>query len=517
MPQGGENRGGRWYLLDMMRLLVVVCLAAIAARAEPLVLEGTLDGPEGGFAYLPFEVPEGIREIEVRHDDLSKANIIDWGLDDPNGFRGWGGGNPERVFIGESMASRSYLAGPIPAGRWRVVMGLARINERPINHRVEITLRTTPSRPVDPTLAPYVPAPPIMKGRRWYAGDLHVHSWESGDSYVAPDEVAVFARSRSLDFVELSDHNTTAQLWRMADVQPRNPDVLLIPGVEFTTYAGHANGIGATRWVNHRIGDSTTIEEAAAAFAAQGAVLSINHPVLDLGKGCIGCSWKHVVPESVGAVEIGTGAASKTGRLFGDSAIAWWDALLDEGRHLAPVGGSDDHSAGHGRGLFDSPIGSPTTRVLADELSVEAIVAGIRAGRTVVQLEGPNDPMVELTSRGEPVGCSLVGEQVEIHARVTGGRGHQLQFVVDGGAREPVTVDADPFDATLMLESPPEGETRVRAEVLVEGRRRTVTGHLWFSRGAGERGGCHCNAIPQAMPLALVGLLLRRRRSTVQS
>ena len=26
-------------------------------------------------------------------------------------------------------------------------------------------------------------------------------------------------------------------------------DFLLFPGVEFTTYQGHANGIGATKWV----------------------------------------------------------------------------------------------------------------------------------------------------------------------------------------------------------------------------------------------------------------------------
>ena len=42
--------------------------------------------------FLPFDVPEGVAEIEVRHSDLSSENILDWGLDDPNGFRGWGGG-----------------------------------------------------------------------------------------------------------------------------------------------------------------------------------------------------------------------------------------------------------------------------------------------------------------------------------------------------------------------------------------------------------------------------------------
>jgi hypothetical protein len=34
--------------------------------------------------------------------------------------------------------------------------------------------------------------------------------------------------------------------------------------------------------------------------------------------------------------------------------------------------------------------------VYATELSVPAILAGVRAGRTVVKLQGPDDPMVDL-------------------------------------------------------------------------------------------------------------------------
>jgi hypothetical protein len=80
--------------LHLAWIAAILVLAASAAGAqEPcpgLVLQGTVpDGPETHF-FLPFEVPEGIAEIEVRHDDLSSENILDWGLDDPNGFRGWG-------------------------------------------------------------------------------------------------------------------------------------------------------------------------------------------------------------------------------------------------------------------------------------------------------------------------------------------------------------------------------------------------------------------------------------------
>ena len=53
---------------------------------------------------------------------------------------------------------------------------------------------------------------PLSMEARWYAGDLHAHSRESGDAKPTIDELVTFARSQGLDFVELSDHNTVSQL-----------------------------------------------------------------------------------------------------------------------------------------------------------------------------------------------------------------------------------------------------------------------------------------------------------------
>ena len=58
----------------------------------------------------------------------------------------------------------------------------------------------------------------------------------------------------------------------------------------------------------------------------------------------------------------------------------------------------DDHKAGVMLGQFQSPIGNPTTMVLADELSVAGIIDGVKNGRTVVKLQEPSDPMIDLVS-----------------------------------------------------------------------------------------------------------------------
>jgi len=475
-----------------MRLApVVFCwlLASPAVAAETkLVLDGDVppDGPDHFF--VPFDVPPGTVEIEVQHDDLSADNILDWGLDDPAGFRGWGGGNSEPALVGVDAASRSYVAGPIAAGQWRVVVGKAKIVETPASYALTVILRDAPTLPSQPERTPYAANAGLGGGPRWYAGDFHVHSRESGDAIPPLDEIAELARSRGLDFVEISDHNTLTQLEFMVDAQSRHPDLLFVPGMEFTTYAGHANAIGATAWVDHKIGQpGVTIAAAATAFTAQGALLSINHPALDLGDVCIGCAWKHEVPPSLAAVEIATGGLDKAGKFFTDDATAFWDMLCAQGMHVAAIGGSDDHRAGVDLDAFQSPIGDPTTMVFADDLSVPAILAGIASGRTVVKLQGPADPMVVLESDVPAVGDTITASIVKLRATVTGApAGSTVRFVHNGQVMDPIAVTGEGFVATVEAVASANGEDRWRAEVIVGGQPRTITSHLWLVEDPGH-------------------------------
>jgi len=255
--------------------------------------------------FLSFEVPEGIVEIEVRHDDLSSVNILDWGLDDPNGFRGWGGGNSDPAIVGVDAASRSYVPGEIPAGTWEVVVGKARVEELPARYEVEILLRTVATLPAQER-TPYADPGVLDEEAGWYAGDFHVHSRESGDATPSIRATLDVARDAGLDFIMLSEHNTNSGLTLYGGVQPDYPDLLIVPGVEWTSYSGHANAIGATDWVDHKVGTrGATVEDAVQAYLGQGAIFSINHPTVPGGNLCIGCPWELTVdPVHIGWREI---------------------------------------------------------------------------------------------------------------------------------------------------------------------------------------------------------------------
>lgn len=480
----GMAKTGNRLVFSAAAILAVLTGAPPAARADQTL---TFDGmvPLGGpdHFYVPFQVPPGIAEIEIHHDNQSTVNILDWGVVDENGYRGWGGGTSENAILGEQAASRAYVPGPIAAGEWKVVVGKAKIIQSPASYHLEITLRSKPTLAAQPERTPYVEAPPLVRQRRYYAGDLHTHSLHSTDARPSLDQMVALAKRRGLDFIVVSDHNTVTQLDFFAQVQRQQPDVLLVPGIEVTTYAGHAGAIGARRFVEHKIGLAVpSFAEVAAAVHGQGALLSINHPVLDLGDVCIGCAWKHGLDGiEVNAVEVGTGGQMEGAVLFTPGAIRFWEGLLGQGRHVAAIGGSDDHLAGQGTGRRDSPIGDPTTLIRAEELSVSALLAGLKQGRTLVKLQGPMDPLIELSAGESSIGDTLTGRSAILTAQITGGQGGSVRFVKNGVPDDTVVIDADPFVLHRDASGPTAtAEDRYRVEVLLDNQLRTVTSPMYF-------------------------------------
>lgn len=514
--------------LPLLALVLPALLASLGSLAQeaPLVLEGDIPDDAGDFYALSFEVPVGTAELQVTRVIVDDSDVIDFGVWSPSGFRGWSGGNTEPAIIGAAASSRSYLPGPLEPGTWEVVLGRARVRAPPAEYRVEVVLRDAPTLLPDETRRPW-DAPVVEPGRRWYAGDFHVHSRESGDAVATLDEIAALAREQGLDFVVVTDHNTTSHHDQLADATARHPGFLFVPGIEFTTYRGHATVVGARRYEDHRVGlGGLTVNDALRAFEEAGALVSVNHPVLDLGDVCIGCAWTHDDTDlsRLGGVEIATGGWEQAGWLFTLDAMAFWDSKCDQGAHLAALGGSDDHRAGRDLGAFQSPIGAPTTLVLADALSEAALLDAIRSGRTVVKLSGADDPMIELEAEPAPYGDTVYGEQVVFTATVTGGEGKELVLLEDGfpleGARFAIT--SDPFTATLEVEI--ESGRRYRAEVWSEERPHTVTSHLWVERRVAPlpAPSCGCRAAGASsavegawLALAVAGLLhwrARRRR-----
>jgi hypothetical protein len=327
---------------------------------------------------------------------------------------------------------------------------------------------------------------------RWVAGDLHVHTTYSHDSYGGPsddntgpedaytlghtvtDDFAI-ARTRGLDFLAISDHNDVRS---QSDPGFGTSGVLGLPAYE-NSLNGHAQMLGATHLFDN--GDKSTAAVLALenALHAEGGLLQANHPNDP--------RWGYGYDVPVDTVEVWNLPWYYQPPLPSSSNNTWalhyWEGWLDRGAHVAATGGSDSHwvstTAAQGPG-------QPTTWVYVRELSVRGVLAGLRAGHTFVSAQPPayRGARVFLEADRNRDGRyeSIAGDTVKRHSRlrvrVVGAPGAYVRIVTDGGreAFPPVLVKGVRYTKRFRLRGE---QTWVRAEVYGEdvqqGRQQSCT------------------------------------------
>jgi hypothetical protein len=237
--------------------------------------------------------------------------------------------------------------------------------------------------------------------------------------------------------IAVTDHNTVSHFDGLRELQPWFDRMLLIPGVEVTTFRGHANIFAPTRFVDFRLGSRKGIGALQDDIANAGAILSINHPALPSGELCMGCGWTW--PDTdwsrVAAIEAINGTMAD-GPLAG---TGFWYARLNEGHRITGIAGSDNHDPDAPAGK--PPIGRPATVVHAAALSSAAILDGVRAGNVFIDVEGTRDRLLEVEARSgsavAAMGGSLPGGtpiRLTIHAK--GVAGARAVLIVDGQRRD---------------------------------------------------------------------------------
>lgn len=443
--------------MRIVALLAALCAAVVnshaAAPAPDLVLHDTItDKAYRTYRLLPFDVPEGVKALEVRFDYTGREarTTIDVGLLGPgekfeDAFRGWSGGNKRSFTLSASDATPSYLSGRVTPGRWQLLLGVPNIrNGQTSEFRAEVYFQRNGQHGLPTELAP------LKSEAGWYRGDLHMHSEhsdgncasQSGDKRVPCPLFLTLdaAADRGLDFIAFTDHNTNSHVKELTALQPYFDTMLLIPGMEMTTFQGHANALNLREPVDFRVGSAqvpdwnTLLREA----KNKGARVSINHPRVPTGEACMGCGWSPNPAADlslVHAVEVVNGYDAET--LV--SGIPFWHEQLQKGHRLTAIGGSDTHDVTSKNVPPPGRIGVPTTVVYAKELSIDAIMAGIRAGNVFVDTAGSRDRMLELSATYQQSTVAMGGQlsvpakqPVTFTARVEQMIGGTVEIIRDG-------------------------------------------------------------------------------------
>ena len=442
------------------------------------------------YLTLPFDLPEGAEAVEVRycHD---AGSVLDLGLVDPRlgpfpsreGFRGWSGGARAHVMLTRTRATPGYLAGPLPGGRWHVLLGLAAVAEAGCSYRVEVTvhlgrepadvpgLAATPGGGAPSAAAPTTPS----DGPGWYRADLQSHSHHS-DARGSLHDLQAMALARGLDVLAVTDHNTVSHHAPLEALA--SPALLWLPGMEVTTYRGHANVWGVDGWVDFRIRSQADIDTLIDHVHARGGLFSVNHP--KTSPGCIGCDWEYAMPVGIDCLEAWQGPWF----LRNWESLERYDALLREGRRVTLVGGSDRHQPPL---PDDDPpalqLGSPTTWLWLETRSQAGVLEALRGGRVSVS-EDPDGPFVSIVVGNTGMGGHLP-DTAERRARalVHRGAGERLRWLGAAGVLREVFIETDRFEDTCTLGNVgPFVRAEVVAATSLAARRQAL------ERGARERG-----------------------------
>ncbi|WP_433547091.1 CehA/McbA family metallohydrolase [Streptomyces sp. CA-294286] len=408
-------------------------------------VRGTLPPGAPDFAYLPVEVPRGIRQLHVSYTyerppvpSGALGNALDIGLFDERGtalggrgFRGWSGGARTEFFVRGDAATPGYLPGPVRPGTWHIALAPYTVAPQGLAYTVTLTLTPGPAaatpRPV------YPPDRLAGRGRAWYRGDCHLHSVHS-DGRRTPAGIMALAGAAGLDFIATTEHNTSSSHAHWGDAPD---DLLVLAGEEVTTRNGHVLALG-TAFGTHTDWRYRAREGRFPRFAREirraGGLVVPAHPHAT----CLGCAWQFGFADA-DAVEVRNGPYTPDDEV----SLQMWDkSLVSGGRWLPAMGNSDAHRD-------PDRIGHPQTVVLADALSREAILAGLRSGRSYVtessalsltltvsdargrtatlggRLAAPRTApvTVRLTVEGAAPGCTthLVTDQGTVRSGPTGG------------------------------------------------------------------------------------------------
>ncbi len=364
------------------------------------------------------------------------------------------------------------------------------------------------SSPEDSSRQPPEATPGIaLRSDGWLRGDLHMHStYDGGLEDVATNlalaaslDDPVFTQTHpeylqnGLDFVSLTDHRTVEQ---QHDPGYHSERLVLVGGEEFGS-RGHAGLHGVHEFVDQDPdGDGITLDDNLAAIVAthqQGALFSPNHPFLrDIpwpwdttdhdGVEVWNSGWALMAPsfraEDLEAWEASNGPAGAAFRravsqpgLASDQSLAWYEAQLSIGRHLAVIGGSDRHAV-----LLP---GFPTTWILSEDATEEALLEGLRQRHSFVsRTPAGAQVLVEVQASsgswglGDEVPIAAGGEEITLRLRVGRASGGELELRM-GSAWPEEDLDNAPLSQVHLREA-------IDSEDFELETRLTVTPGDWF-------------------------------------
>ena len=306
---------------------------------------------------------------------------------------------------------------------------------------------------------------------QWYRGDLHTYS-KHGVGTESAAELVGRAEKTGLDFLAICDRNTLAAT---RDPGFKSEKIALIPAMEWGNDAMGVALIYGPRTMPDPPLNPPAAQAECIRVQAQGGIWSIAHPTFPTKPWQWGISYVNAVEvwfrdwrgnpplalnnlaedvkvrkdghlvHSIAAAAAAAASAGDLGETMSANAQAclFWDYELNRGLMGCALAGS-------GSGGKKVPLGRPVTYVCASNLSVPALLEGMRLGRTYISCDvnGPKlafnaDAMADDKIDVGMGGVVPLNVDISFVAGVQNALGKKLQVLENGRPIRTVPINAD--------------------------------------------------------------------------
>jgi len=353
--------------------------------------------------YLGEEYNEELFSQIMNQPDILKLqkkirNLLNWNIYDPNGiFRGrWDWKEKySSIWLGSKNSSNGFVNGTILAGKWTIILEIHFIATELCNCQLQINFHEKIKHPgnFDHSKIPsqtniinlhtnFIKA--LVQPRDgWLRGEMHAHTNHS-DGIYSVEELAHKAKKSGLDFIALTDHNTTSG----HEIASQIDNMTCLPGQELTTFFGHFCLYGIKETVSWYEKDQVlSIQQIADNIRKHGALVSVAHPFQVGDPVCVGCHWpgKDPLPDRLDLMEVWYGSWSQK-HIQIQRALNLWDQFWKKGLRPVGIAARDWHGPKH-----DDQPNLPFARTLVATKSSDpaAILQAIKSG-TVYMTIGPH-------------------------------------------------------------------------------------------------------------------------------
>lgn len=349
-----------------------------------------------------LNIQEPLESLELIHKPLSpKSGVGNFGLAKGNEVVGWG----KDAYYSANYSSEITNLTNMDKDDYKLIIEVGKIASGDGETKEQFTIIKTPYTP------------------RWLRGTTHLHTINS-DGVKTTKEVIDRAHANKFDYVFMTDHNMTGSaLIKIKEAVSnglhyavkehntaikesfayRSKDLIIIPGVEWTSSKGHANFVGIDNALLDNKNNKTKKDANYYLHLARknGAYVGINHPYA-IAPGNSNWSWTWPNKKDYDYVEVW----NKAWNADNQKNLDWWHAQLLKGEKIALVGGTDYHKDNNHdlddesyidpRDYFIMPI----NKVLASSFTQQGILESIKAGKSIAFNGNVLDDVIFTTEKG---------------------------------------------------------------------------------------------------------------------